>query len=210
VRDCKQGVKGSNPLQSTKSTTISYSYLYVSMSKVIVASKNPVKINAISNGFKEMFPIESFNVEGVSVTSGVNKQPQNDSETFQGALNRVENVSRITNADFWVGIEGGIEEKNSEMEVFAWVVIKAKDGQLGKGRTGTFFLPPQIVGLIKQGKELGEADDIVFGRVNSKQENGAVGILTGNVVDRTKHYTAAVVFALIPFKNKHLYTINKN
>ncbi len=175
------------------------------MSKVIVASKNPVKINAVSNAFKKMFPIESFDVEGVSIASGVNKQPQNDSETFQGALNRIENVSKTTDADFWVGIEGGIEEKNSEMEAFAWVVIKDKNGRLGKGRTGTFFLPPKIAELIRQGKELGEADDIVFGRTNSKQENGAVGILTDNVVDRTKYYTEAVVLALIPFKNSQLY-----
>ena len=93
------------------------------------------------------------------------------------------------------------------MEAFAWVVIKAKGNGFGKGRTGTFFLPPQIAELIKQGKELGEADDIVFGRTNSKQENGAVGILTENVVDRTKYYTEAVVLALIPFKNKKLYNL---
>ena len=180
------------------------------MSKVIIASKNPVKINAVSNAFKEMFPTESFDVEGVSVTSGVNKQSQNDSETLQGALNRIEIASKTTEADFWVGIEGGIEEKNSDMEAFAWVVVKAKDGKFGKSRTGTFFLPPKIAELIKQGKELGEADDIVFGRINSKQENGAVGILTNNIVDRTKYYTEAVVLALIPFKNKHLYSIDQN
>ncbi|MEA2092675.1 MAG: DUF84 family protein, partial [Patescibacteria group bacterium] len=56
-----------------------------------------------------------------------------------------------------------------------------------------------IIELIKEGKELGEADDIVFQRNNSKQENGAVGILTGDVVDRTKCYTEAVILALIPF-----------
>ena len=76
---------------------------------------------------------------------------------------------------------------------------------VGKGRSGTFFLPPKIAELIRQGKELGEADDIVFGRTNSKQENGAVGILTDGVVDRTKYYTEAVVLALIPFKNERLY-----
>ena len=74
-----------------------------------------------------------------------------------------------------------------------------------KARTGTFFLPNELVKLIKDGKELGEADDIVFKRSNSKQENGAVGILTGDVIDRTKYYTEAVVLSLIPFKNIDLY-----
>ena len=174
--------------------------------KIVIASKNPVKINATLNGFKKMFPEMSFEIEGVSVPSNVSEQPRSDIETFTGAINRADNASKeIMDADFWIGIEGGIEEKQSDMEAFAWVVIKSNDGKYCKGRTGTFFLPSKVSELIKQGKELGEADDIVFGRSNSKQENGAVGILTGDAVDRTKYYTEAVVFACIPFKNKELY-----
>jgi len=59
---------------------------------------------------------------------------------------------------------------------------------------------------VRQGKELGEADDLVFAKENSKQDNGAVGLLTGNVIDRTALYQQAVVLALIPFKNPHLYS----
>jgi non-canonical (house-cleaning) NTP pyrophosphatase len=59
--------------------------------------------------------------------------------------------------------------------------------------------------LIDTGKELGEADDIVFGHTNSKQKNGAVGILTGNVIVRTSYYTEAVILASIPFKNAEIY-----
>ena len=176
------------------------------MKKIVVASKNPVKISAALSGFQKMFPEETFEVEVVSLPSGVSDQPKNDSEIFQGAWNRASNASEaITSADFWVGMEGGIEEKNNEMESFAWIIIKGKNGKFGKGRTGTFFLPPKVAELIRQGKELGEADDIVFQRTNSKQENGAVGILTGNIIDRTKFYIEAVVMALIPFKNEELY-----
>ena len=178
------------------------------MKKIVIASKNPVKINATLSGFQKMFPNEQFEIESVSVLSGVSDQPKSDSEIFSGAWNRADNACKEKpDADFFVGIEGGTEEKNADMEVFAWVVIKAKGNGFGKGRTGTFFLPPQISELIKQGKELGEANDIVFGRINSKQENGAVGILTDNVVDRTKYYTEAVVLALIPFRNKKLYNL---
>ncbi len=176
------------------------------MKKIVIASKNPVKMNAALAGFKKMFPDEDFTIEGVSVLSGVSDQPMTDTETSAGAKNRAENASRERpEADFFVGIEGGVEEKNGEMEAFAWVVVKAKGDGFGKGRTGTFFLPPRVAELVKEGKELGEADDIVFQRTNSKQENGAIGILTGNVIDRTTYYTDAVAIALIPFKNKELY-----
>lgn len=90
------------------------------------------------------------------------------------------------------------------MQAFAWVFILS-NGKYGKSRTGTFFLPNQVVELIKAGKELGEADDIVFKLHNSKQNSGAVGILTGDIIDRTSYYTEAVILALIPFKNVGLY-----
>ena len=153
-----------------------------------------------------MFPNEQFTAYGTSVESGVSNQPMNDNETYQGSLNRVNNASKvIPSADYWIGIEGGIEAKGKEMEAFAWIIIKSKDGKIGKARTGTLFLPSKISKLIHQGKELGEADDIVFGMENSKQGIGTVGILTKNASNREKFYTEAVVFALIPFINPELY-----
>ncbi|HUX35993.1 MAG TPA: inosine/xanthosine triphosphatase [Candidatus Paceibacterota bacterium] len=191
------------------------------MKKIIIASTNPVKISAVVAAFGKMFPDEKFETEGISAASEVSDQPKNDTETFNGAMNRAENASHMADGDFWVGIEGGVDtfdklsvkEKDSDMvrqsspqvEAFAWVVIKGKNGKFGKGKTGTFFLPPKVSELIKQGMELGEADDIVFKRENSKQKNGAVGILTGDVIDRTRYYIEAVVLALIPFKNEELY-----
>jgi inosine/xanthosine triphosphatase len=175
------------------------------MKTVIVASKNPVKLKAVEVGFQKMFPNEAFEFIGVSVPSGVPDQPMSDTETFQGAKNRVNNAQNTkTNADYYVGIEGGIEQIESQMMAFAWVVISSNN-KIGKSKTSTFFLPPQISELIASGKELGEADDIVFGLENSKQQNGAVGILTGNVMTRESYYTEAVVLALIPFLNTDLY-----
>lgn len=178
------------------------------MQKIIVASKNPVKIQAAFDGFRQMFPNEQFEVEGISVASGVSDQPMSNAETLQGARQRVESAyAAHTAADFWVGIEGGVEEMRiGEMEAFAWIVVKSKDGQTGRGRTAAFFLPPRVAELIREGKELGEADDIVFGKINSKQDNGAVGLLTDNIIHRQHYYTHATVLALIPFKNRDLYS----
>lgn len=174
--------------------------------KVIVASKNPVKINTTEIGFVKMFPELSFEVEGISAPSGVSDQPLSEKETLRGAINRVNNVSKIApKADYWVGIEGGVEDLDEGMISFAWIVIKNKDGKIGRGRTGSFFQPEKVADLIRKGYELGDADDMVFGLENSKQANGSVGILTGDVLTRTTFYEPAVVLALIPFKNKLLY-----
>ncbi|MEJ5200799.1 MAG: inosine/xanthosine triphosphatase [Anaerolineales bacterium] len=176
------------------------------MKTIVLASENPVKIQAVLNGFQKMFPEETFQIHTASVPSGVNAQPMTSAETLTGAMNRAQNAATIiAKADFWVGIEGGVEETNEgEMAAFAWVVIIGQD-IIGKGKSGTFFLPPPVCNLIRQGKELGEADDIVFDRKNSKQDNGAIGLLTDNAIDRKGLYEHAVILALVPFKNLTLY-----
>jgi len=177
-----------------------------SVKKIVVASKNPVKIQTTLAGFKRMFPNETFEIEGITVKSDVLDQPMSEKETLEGAINRANNASIAkSDGDYWVGIEGGIQETEGELLTFAWIVIKSKEGKFGKGKTGSFFLPNKVAQLIKQGKELGEADDIVFNKQNSKQANGAVGILTGDILTRTSFYEPAVILALIPFKIPGLY-----
>lgn len=177
----------------------------VRMKTIVLASNNPIKVQATLGGFQKMFPDEAFRVETVSVPSGVRDQPSSDEETLQGALNRANNAARLVpTADYWAGIEGGVEETGGEMAAFAWVVVLARR-LAGKGRTGAFFLPQKVADLIRHGKELGEADDMVFDRANSKQDIGAVGLLTGNVIDRMRLYEQAVILALVPFKNPKLY-----
>ena len=103
-----------------------------------------------------------------------------------------------------VGLEGGISTSDGVMECFAWMAIF--DGyKLGYSRTASFPLPEKIKVLVDQGMELGTADDIIFGRVNSKQTNGAVGLLTHGVIDRSIYYEHAVILAMIPFQWPDLY-----
>ncbi|MDX1994525.1 MAG: inosine/xanthosine triphosphatase [bacterium] len=172
--------------------------------QLVVASSNPVKITAALEGFQQMWPGEDFTVRGVNVPSGVSTQPMTDAETRLGALNRARNAQQIvSHADYWVGIEGGAAEVNGFLDVFAWVVVLGEN-RMGLSRTGTFTLPEEVAQLVRAGVELGEADDRVFGRENSKQTNGAVGLLTGDLIDRTHYYVYAVILALIPFKNPAL------
>lgn len=178
------------------------------MKKIVLASTNPVKEEAVLIGFRQMFPGEDFLVQTSSVPSGVSDQPFSDEETQRGALCRVENAVREQpQADYWVGVEGGVEDVQGELWAFAWVVVRS-NAITGKGRTGTFLLPPRVAKLVRSGIELGEADDIVFERSNSKQVNGAVGLLTDNVINRAQLYAHAVALALIPFKNPDLYKDN--
>ena len=180
------------------------------MKKIVVASANPVKINAALQGFSEMFPEEEFSVEGFGVPSGVSDQPMGDEETYQGAWNRVQAVKeQYPQADYWIGLEGGNIRRDDDMEVMAWIIVRSKEGGFGKARTAGFYLPPKVVALINEGHELGHADDIIFGVSNSKQTSGSSGLLTNGVMDRLRFYVPAGVLALIPFLKPDLYP-NRN
>src|SRR5215475_5543729 len=168
---------------------------------LVVASQNPVKIEATRRGFASMFPGLAFHLHVVAVPSGVRPQPLSDAETLQGALNRVQHAAQLVlQADYWVGIEGGVEERQGSMEAFAWIVVSAPH-LLGQSRTGTFSLPARVAALIHQGWELGPAVDALYGRSQVKHTTGAVGVLTEGVIDRVQLYEHAVVLALVPFKH---------
>ena len=177
----------------------------MSTSKVIVASKNPVKIDATRDGFQQMFPSQEFSVTGIAVASGVGDQPMSDDETWAGTHGRIVNARAVEpDADFIVGIEGGIEITDDQMMAFAWIGIES-GGRIGRSRSGTFLLPPKVQELVEQGIELGEANDQVFSQHNSKQQGGAIGLLSADVISRRQLYAHAVMLALVPFKATNLF-----
>ncbi len=170
-----------------------------------MASTNPVKVKAALGGLAQLFPEQDFVAEPVSVPSGVADQPMTDEETLTGALNRVNNARKAyPEADFWIGIEGGVAPVEGELTAFAWIVV-CSGNRWGKARSGTFFLPPAVTKLVQEGVELGLANDRIFSRHNSKQQGGAIGILTHNALDRSQLYEQAVILALVPFRNQELY-----
>lgn len=169
---------------------------------ILVGSSNPTKTNAVKEAFKVVYPNIKFKVIGKSVKSGVSDQPMGERETFLGAKNRVKGLLK-DEAKYYVGIEGGCCFVNKKLYAFAWVITR-DNKKMGCGKTSFFQLPKKIQNLVENGVELGEADDEVFGRKNSKHKDGAVGILTGGLVDRTSYYKEAVVMSLIPFINNEL------
>ena len=176
--------------------------------RVVVASRNPAKIRAAELGFGRMFPDQEFIFDSISVPSGVADQPMTDDETFMGALHRALTAQQEQpEADYWIGLEGGLQEEGDDFYAFAWIMVIGPKGMQGKSRTGTFVLPLEVAELVRDGKELGEADDIIFGKTNSKHSSGAIGILTHGLMDRAEYYAGAVSMALIPFKNPELYSV---
>lgn len=178
--------------------------------RVVVASRNPVKIAATQAAFSRVYSPRPVECLAVEVPSGVAHQPMTDAETRRGARQRVAAAEQaLPTGDFWVGLEGGVETLEGsagepELWAFAWVAVRWPGGA-GEARSATFRLPPAVAHLVWSGVELGEADDRVFGRSNSKSQDGAVGLLTLGWLDRAALYQPAVLLALIPYLQPSLF-----
>lgn len=173
--------------------------------KVAVGSTNPVKIEAAKLAFQAVWPKIEWEVIGISVPSGVSDQPMSDRESVKGATNRAKRARKAHDADFGVGLEGGIQKVGKEYIDSGWAVIVHKDGQVGIGSSVRMHTPHKMMKMVFEGKELGEICDIVFNRKNSKQEEGQMGILTKNLITRTQAYRDGVISALVRFIHPELY-----
>lgn len=180
--------------------------------KIVVGSKNPVKVGSVEESFKKYWP--DCEVIGMDVQSGVSAQPMSELETMNGARQRAyAALAADTDAQYGVGLEGGVTEINptssnwtgvrngakSRMFECAWVAIVSKDGKEGLAGGLYFELPEKIAKEIRGGGELGPLMDKFTGEKNIKQGSGAIGVFTRGELDRKSAYVQIVLSALIKF-----------
>lgn len=170
---------------------------------VAVGSTNPVKIAAVGAAMAHAFP--AAQVGGVDTDSGVPTQPWGDAETRQGALNRARAALAAAGSDLGVGLEGGLVDTELGLMTCAWCVIVDGEGRTGVGGGVHVLLPPGVADALRAGAELGPAMDELTGQHNTKQGQGAVGILTGGLSNRQLAYEQLVAMALAPFVRAEYY-----
>ncbi len=129
-----------------------------------------------------------------------------DEESIKGAINRAkETLKRNQNAEYGVGIEGGLQQIFNRWFDCGWVAIVDRKERVGIGCSVRLETPPKMMKLIFQGKELGEVDDIFFKIKNSKHQTGHFGLMTKNKLTRLNCYKDAVITALSKFIYSELY-----
>jgi inosine/xanthosine triphosphatase len=178
--------------------------------QVIIASKSPVKEEAVRRAFAMLLPHEACEFACVPAQSGISDQPMSDDETRTGAIGRVAHARiLVPDADYYVGLEGGVEERYGDLYNFGWVVVESREGARGYGRTFAFALPPAIRNaMIHEGLEQSHATDKVLAKSGTKTGTGTIGPLTNNTITYADWYMPAVISALLPFANKELYALD--
>ena len=175
------------------------------MIKIVVGSKNPIKISAAQNAICDILYLKEVECVGIDAPSSVAEQPMTAEETKLGAVNRIHYCQQHTHADFYVAIEGGVDQFEYGPATFAFVAI-ANQKKMSIGRSCNLPLPPIIYQALKGGEELGDVMDRVFNTDNVKQKQGAIGLLTRGLATRESVYRQAVILAMAPFVHPDLYS----
>jgi inosine/xanthosine triphosphatase len=172
------------------------------MTKINIASTNPVKINATKRAFEHYF--ENLEINSIETDSGVSAHPISAEETMQGAKTRAQNA--FNNCDYSIGIEAGMIRYPTESGYIMTANVAIYDGKnFFVGACPLLELPKNITQQIVDGGELGPIMDQLHGQKDTKKGVGTVGILTKGVLTREEAIKQGVLMALCPIINKDLY-----
>ncbi|MFA9425351.1 inosine/xanthosine triphosphatase [Natronorubrum sp. A-ect3] len=163
---------------------------------VAVGSTNPVKIDAVERTLERFEPT----VMAVSVDSGVPEQPWSIEETVTGAETRARRALEATDADYGVGLEGGVArlEGVPGLSLIMWAAVT--DGErIERGGGPTLSLPDDVATRLADGAELGPVMDDRLGTDGIAEADGAAGVLTAGLTSRTQALGEAVACAFGPF-----------
>lgn len=171
--------------------------------RIAVGSTNPVKKQAAQQVLSALYETVTFVF--VAVESGVRAQPWGEVETRTGAINRARAALLATDTDLGIGFESGVIENEIGLFTCTWTAVIDHSGRLGIGGGMNIQLPESVAALLRQGDELGPAMDKLVGTHNLKEREGALGILTGGLVDRQDSSNISLRLALAPFRSPQWY-----
>ncbi|MHA1305541.1 MAG: DUF84 family protein [Candidatus Heimdallarchaeaceae archaeon] len=179
---------------------------------IAICTKNPVKIKAAVEAFKLFFDDFSYLTFDLKGNPAVSVQPMSKKETIHSAFNRIRIVEEEVEADFYVALEGGVDQDEYGAYLTGYVVIQRKDGKHSLSGGYRMPLPSNIMEKLrnKEETELGFIIDKISGIENSKQKDGAIGLFTQGHLKRKDAFQQMVILALIPFVSSIYQKIDEN
>ena len=159
--------------------------------------------------------LASAEVVAVDVTGGAPPMPLSLDELLDGARSRAQLAMEALEAqgrkaDFGIGMEGGIDLRRPDPDrrrgfLMSWAYVT--DGRRGAfGCGGAIEVPAAVLGrVVDEGEELASVMDALAAQDDTRSRQGAWGVLTGGLIDRTRSFEVALVNAMAPFYMQGIY-----
>lgn len=149
--------------------------------KVYLGTLNKAKVAAV----KEV--LSDYEVVSMKVDSGVNKQPLNDEETINGALNRAKNLPLD---GLRIGLEAGVQELNGILFLTNFGVLIDEENNVYYAGGTRIPLPKYMKNeILINKKELSEVMEEYTKVIDGRNHEGAISFLTDSLVKRKDIFT---------------------
>jgi len=170
--------------------------------RVGVATRNPLKASATKIAFENF--LDEVEVDSFKSHSMLQGQPA-DEQITRGAILRAKEAIEL-GYDYGVGIEGGLLHLGGRAYFTGFSAVISKSGEMHGAWGLAWECPPSLLERVERGEELGTIMDQILGRSGVKTQEGAIGVLSKNKIDRLRVTTDSVIAALIPFVNREFYS----
>ena len=176
--------------------------------KVIVWSKNPIKVDAVAELIVDYPLFCNAEVAGIDVQTWVADQPQSLRETIEWAITRAKNSYLDCDYGFWIedGLVDVPHSKTGQMNMCVCSIYDWKNIHLGI--SSAFEYPVKVMKLVKnKGLDITQAfyKTWLSNSLTLWAEEGAIGLLTKWRLIRKNMSKQAIQMALIHLENKELY-----
>lgn len=146
----------------------------------------------------------NIQIKCVNVSSEIVDQPLDKQTTIRGAINRAKNALRQEQeADFSVGLEGGIEEiKNHGFFLICVAALYNKEGKIYLGIGSQLEIPRRVANKVREGESFG-----VVIREYEKKHVGDKGVkvVTQTLISRKEPFSEAIKNAYLCYRNVRHY-----
>ena len=137
------------------------------------------------------------------VASNVSSQPFGDEETLQGAKNRAVEACSEEHVHMAFGLEGGVKELDGELYICNWGVLHTKEGEQYIAGGAQLPLSQEVALAVRNGEELGPVMERYTNQTGIRQNEGAVGFFTSNIVKRADMFEHIVKLIVGQYLQDH-------
>lgn len=156
--------------------------------EVAVGSTNPIKIQAVKNGFNDA----NIQVVPCIASSNVRSQPLSDDETLRGAINRAKDCLDKTECKLAIGLEAGVVVFEQQLFLSHWGALVDRDQNVYFTNGPLILLPGEYHADLFDGKNLEEIMHRSTGIDSLGSKEGAIGVFTQNRLNREQVLTQIV------------------
>ena len=172
--------------------------------RILVTSKNPVKIKASKDAFEKFFDSLEIVSKEIVITDKNAHQPIGCEQTRNFSRKRVLLAKqKFKGFDYYIGIESGVMKFDSNT---AYIIVYSSVGNKSKIHTTKgceIPLPMDWYDSLNNSKdnELGDIAERESGVRDIKKKQGIVGFFSQNHITRYDISLQSVIMSLVPFLN---------